>query len=156
MRDETTVTTQPDSFGRHWVYVTEAQVRGHAKGRFGLAIWLICLWFVAVGGLEIVLGSSASLPRLVFGAVLFLTGAGLVLRNRQAYLAALFVPMIFLIRFFSGASGYGGLLSGPAQYYDLCNALVVVGGCFYLFEGDRPNFIFRRRYRSYQAESLQK
>ena len=39
MRDETTVTTQPDSFGRHWVYVTEAQVRGHAKGRFGLAIW---------------------------------------------------------------------------------------------------------------------
>jgi len=73
MRDETTVTTQPDSFGRHWVYVTEAQVRGHAKGRFGLAIWVICLWFVAVGGLEIVLGSSASLPRLVFGAVLFLT-----------------------------------------------------------------------------------
>lgn len=71
MRDETTVTTQPDSFGRHWVYVTEAQVRGHAKGRFGLAIWLICLWFVAVGGLEIVLGSSASLPRLVFGVVLF-------------------------------------------------------------------------------------
>ena len=95
MRDETTVTTQPDSFGRHWVYVTEAQVRGHAKGRFGLAIWLICLWFVAVGGLEIVLGSSASLPRLVFGAVLFLTGAGLVLRNRQAYLAALFVPRFF-------------------------------------------------------------
>ena len=156
MRDETTVTTQPDSFGRHWVYVTEAQVRGHAKGRFGLAIWAICLWFVVVGGLEIVLGSSSSLPRLVFGVVLFLTGAGLVLRNRLAYLAALFVPMIFLIRFFSQASGYGGLLSGPAQYYDLSNALVVVGGCFYLFEGDRPNFIFRRRYRSYHAESLQK
>jgi hypothetical protein len=117
---------------------------------------LICLWFVAVGGLEIVLGSSSSLPRLVFGVVLFLTGAGLVLRSRQAYLAALFVPMIFLIRFFSQASGYGGLLSGPALYYDLCNALVVVGVCFYLFEGDRPNFIFRRRYRSYRAESAQK
>ena len=113
MSDETTVVTQPDSFGRHWVYVTDAQVRSHAKGRFSL-------------------------------------------RNRLAYLAALFVPMIFLIRFFSGASGYGGLLSGPAQYYDLCNALGVVGGCFYLFEGDRAKFIFRRRYRSYRAESLQK
>lgn len=156
MSDETTVVTQPDSFGRHWVYVTDAQVRSHAKGRFSLAIWVICLWFVAVGGFEIVLGSSASLPRMVFGLVLFLTGAGLVLRNWLAYLAALFVPMIFLIRFFSGASGYGGLLSGPAQYYDLCNALGVVGGCFYLFEGDRANFIFRRRYRSYRAESLQK
>lgn len=50
MSDETTVVTQPDSFGRHWVYVTDAQVRSHAKGRFSLAIWLICLWFVAVGG----------------------------------------------------------------------------------------------------------
>jgi len=88
MSDETTVVTQPDSFGRHWVYVTDAQVRSHAKGRFSLAIWLICLWFVAVGGFEIVLGSSASLPRMVFGLVLFLTGAGLVLRNRLAYLAA--------------------------------------------------------------------
>ena len=156
MSDEMTDVTQLDSFGRHWVYVTAAQVRSHAKGRFSFAIWLVCLWFVAVGGFEIVLGSSASLPRMVFGLVLFLTGAGLVLRNRLAYLAALFVPMIFLIRFFSGASGYGGLLSGPAQYYDLCNALVVVGGCFYLFEGDRANFIFRRRYRSYRAESLQK
>ena len=156
MSDETTVVTQPDSFGRHLVYVTDAQVRSNAKGRFSLAIWLICLWFVAVGGFEIVLGSSASLPRMVFGLVLFLTGAGLVLRNRLAYLAALFVPMICLIRFFSGASGYGGLLSGLAQYYDLCNALGVVGGCFYLFEVDRANFIFRRRYRSYRAERLQK
>ena len=28
--------TQPDSFGRHWVYVSEAQVRGHAKGSLAL------------------------------------------------------------------------------------------------------------------------
>ena len=70
MSDETTVVTQPDSFGRHWVYVTDAQVRSHAKGRFSLAIWVICLWFVAVGGFEIVSGSSASLPRMVFGLVL--------------------------------------------------------------------------------------
>ncbi len=148
-----TTLTQPDSFGRHWVYVSEAQVRGHVKGHFGLVIWLICLWFVCVGGLEIVLGSSTSLPRLAYGLALFVTGAGLIVRNRLAYLAALFVPMIFLIRFFSQATGYGIVTISPAQYYDLINALVTVGLCFYMFEGDRPNFIFRRRYRSYRAES---
>jgi hypothetical protein len=115
-------------------------------------IWLICLWFVCVGGLEIVLGSSTSLQRLAYGLALFATGAGLVVRNRLAYLAALFVPMIFLIRFFSQATGYGTVTISPAQYYDLINALVTVGLCFYMFEGDRPNFIFRRRYRSYRTE----
>ena len=39
--DSDTTLTQPDSFGRHWVYVSEAQVRSHAKGHFGLVIWLI-------------------------------------------------------------------------------------------------------------------
>ena len=73
-----TVLTQPDSFGRHWVYPSEAQVRSHAKGRFPPVIWLICLWFVCVGGLEIVLGSSASLLRLTYGLLLFAAGAGLV------------------------------------------------------------------------------
>lgn len=148
-----TTLTQPDSFGRQWVYVSDAQVRRHAKGQFGLWIWAICLWFVCVGSLEIVLGSSTSLPRLAYGFALFGTGAGLVVRNRFAYLAALFVPMICLIRFFSQASGYGTLIVNTAQYYDLSNALVTVAVCFYMFEGDRPNFIFRRRYRSYRAES---
>ena len=151
--DSGTTLTQPDSFGRHWVYVSEAQVRGHAKGQFGLMIWLICLWFVCVGGLEIVLGSSTSVPRLAYGLALFATGAGLVVRKRLSYLAALFVPMIFLIRFFSQATSYGTATISPAQYYDLINALMTVGLCFYMFEGDRPNFIFRRRYRSYRAES---
>jgi hypothetical protein len=82
-----------------------------------------------------------------------MTGAGLVVRNRLAYLLALFIPIIFLIRFFSEATGYGTVMVSPAQYYDLLNALVTVGVCFYMFEGDRPNFIFRRRYRSYRAES---
>ena len=148
-----TTLTQPDSFGRQWVYVSDEQVRGHAKGQFGLLIWAICLWFVCIGGLEIVLGSSTSLSRLAYGFALFGTGAGLVLRNRFAYLVALFIPMIFLIRFFSQASGYGTIMVNTAQYYDLINALVTVVVCFYMFEGDRPNFIFRRRYRSYRAES---
>lgn len=148
-----TVLTQPDSFGRHWVYPSEAQVRSHAKGRFPPAIWLICLWFVCVGGLEIVLGSSASLLRLAYGLLLFAAGAGLVVRNRLAYLVALFLPLIFLIRFFIQAAGFGTIVISPGQYYDLINALVTVVVCFYMFEGDRPNFIFRRRYRSYRAES---
>ena len=148
-----TIITQPDSFGRQWIYVTEAEVRSHKKGHFGIVIWMICLWFACVGGLEIVLGSSSSLPRLVYGVLVFMTGAGLVVRNRLAYLFALFIPIIFLIRFFSEATGYGTVMVSPAQYYDLLNALVTVGVCFYMFEGDRPNFIFRRRYRSYRAES---
>lgn len=151
---DNTIITQPDSFGRQWIYVTDAQVRGHSKGHFGIFIWIVCLWFSCVGGLEIILGSSSSLPRLVFGILVFLVGAGLVVRNRLAYLLALFVPIIFLIRFFSQATGYGTAMVTPAQYYDLVNALVTVGVCFYMFEGDRPNFIFRRRYRSYRAEGL--
>jgi hypothetical protein len=128
-------------------------VRSHAKGRFPPVIWLICLWFVCVGGLEIVLGSSASLLRLTYGLLLFAAGAGLVVRNRLAYLVALFLPLIFLIRFFIQAAGFGTIVISPGQYYDLINALVTVVVCFYMFEGDRPNFIFRRRYRSYRAES---
>ena len=31
--------------------------------------------------------------------------------------------------------------------------MVTILVCFYLFEGDRPNFIFRRRYRSYKSEN---
>ena len=93
------------------------------------------------------------MPRLVYGVFVFITAVGLVLRNRLAYLMALFVPMIFLIRFFSQATGYGTTTISAAQYYDLVNALIAVAVCFYMFEGDRPNFIFRRRYRSYRAES---
>ena len=148
-----TILTQPDSFGRHWVYVSEAQVRGHKKGKFEPLIWTICLWFVCVGGLEIILGSSTSLPRLCYGFAMFAVGVGLVFRNRQAYLVALFIPIILVIRFFSQATNYGTIVVSPSQYYDLINALVTVGVCFYMFEGDRPNFIFRRRYRSYRAES---
>ena len=35
MSDETTVMTQPDSFGRHWVYVTEAIAKGVLVWLFG-------------------------------------------------------------------------------------------------------------------------
>ena len=38
-----TIITQPDSFGRQWIYVTEAEVRSHKKGHFGIVIWMICL-----------------------------------------------------------------------------------------------------------------
>jgi hypothetical protein len=148
-----TLITRPDSFGRQWIYVTDSQVRDHPKGHFGVFIWIICLWFACVGGLEIVLGGLSSMPRLVYGVFVFITAVGLVLRNRLAYLMALFVPMIFLIRFFSQATGYGTTTISAAQYYDLFNALIAVAVCFYMFEGDRPNFIFRRRYRSYRAES---
>ena len=33
-----TIITQPDSFGRQWIYVTEAEVRSHKKGHFGIRI----------------------------------------------------------------------------------------------------------------------
>ena len=144
--------TQPDSFGRHWVYVTEAEIRSHKKGYFGTFIWLVCLWFICVGGLEVILGANTTLVRLFFGALLFFTGVGLCVRKRFAYLLALFIPLVFIIRFFSTAAGYGTVSISPSQYYDLCNAMITVGVCFYLFEGDRPNFIFRRRYRSYRTE----
>ena len=99
------------------------------------------------------MAGSASLLRLAYGLLLFAAGAGLVVRNRLAYLVALFLPLIFLIRFFIQAAGFGTIVISPEQYYDLINALVTVVVCFYMFEGDRPNFIFRRRYRSYRAES---
>ena len=89
---------------------------------------------------------------LFFGALLFFTGVGLCVRKRFAYLLALFIPLVFIIRFFSTAAGYGTGSISPSQYYDLCNAMITIGVCFYLFEGDRPNFIFRRRYRSYRTE----
>jgi hypothetical protein len=54
------------------------------------------------------------------------------------------------------ASSYGTVSVSYGQFYDLFNAIVTVLVCFYLFEGDRPNFIFRRRYRSYKSENAEK
>ena len=91
--------TQPDSFGRHWVYVTEAEIRSHKKGHFGTFIWLVCLWFICVGGLEVILGANTTLVRLFFGVLLFFTGVGLCVRKRFAYLLALLFHWFLLSDF---------------------------------------------------------
>ena len=65
-----TIITQPDSFGRQWIYVTEAEVRSHKKGHFGIVIWMICLWFACVDSILFIYNGCCN--------CLELTGLGLL------------------------------------------------------------------------------
>lgn len=149
-----TVKTLPDSFGRQWVYVTGAEALAHPQGRPGILIYLIVLWFMGAGVLEL---TSPHLGIVGFGFALLsiLVGVGLVLRNRVAYLLALFLPW----RHFLGLIPVLRLVEIAPDYsaYSFVLAFINAGigflVAFYLFEGDRPNLIYRNRYRSYRAEA---
>lgn len=146
--------TTPDGEGRHWVYVSRAQAQGHPKGRPGLALHLIALWFVSVGAFELVLAVTFGLPlwSLALSLLTCFTALGLILRIPWVYLLAVILPVRQLFGFLELVGGGAVGMQPLEAIYAVANAMIAMGVIFHMLEGDRPNLIYRFRYRSYRAE----
>ncbi len=155
--DHRTVRTVGDANGAQWVHVTPAEAHGHPKGRPGLVLWVIAAWFAASGGLEVALVMAAGAPLWsgALGMLSLVAGVGLILRVPWAYVLAVLLPARFVIGFVqSVGGGAAGLTGAPQadQAFVLVQAVIAALVMFYLIEGERPNLIYRHRYRSYEAE----
>lgn len=134
--------------GLKWVYVTRDEVIGHPKGRLNLVLWLIAAFLIGSGLVKLWVFATSGAPLamvLLSGLAPLLTGLGLALRAPYAIVAAIIMAAITL---FSTMRAMG---EGQSILF-LFDALVALGIIFYLLDGDRPNFIYRHRYRKYSEE----
>ena len=158
MREESRrIQTVVDRNGAHWVYLSPHEAAAHPKGRPGLALWLVAAWFAAAGGLEIALAVGAGAPLWSggLGALSLLAGLGLVLRVPWAYVLAVLLPARFVIGFVQTVSAAPPPLTGDPELdmgFVLLQAVIAIVVMFYLLEGERPNLVYRHRFRSYRAE----
>ena len=141
--------SKPDFYsGIPWVYVSPEQARGHPKGQLNLILWLIVAYFVVIGfvkmGFMLAFGAGV-LAAFLSGIWPLLTGLGLAMR----------VPWsIFMASVSAGLTVYA-LLRGfgsDGSFVIMLETVANAGILFYLIDGDRPNFIYRHRYRKYSAE----
>ncbi len=151
------IQTVPDKNGFQWVHVPRAAAHAHPKGRPGLVLWIIAGWFAASGGLEVALMLAAGTPWWsgLLGCASLAAGAGLILRVPWAYVLAVLLPARFVVGFVMAIGGGAQGLTGATQadqLFVLIQAIVAIGVTFHLLEGERPNLIYRLRYRSYAAE----
>ncbi|GAA6187432.1 hypothetical protein [Litorivita sp. NS0012-18] len=136
------------STGARWIYVTPQMARAHPKGRLSLGLWLIVTYFIAVAALRII--ELAQYEALPVGAAAVLVAIPLLC----ALLLALRAPWgAVLVIILSVLSVVGSLSRmGGADPIGLINTLVLIAVAVYLHEGDRPNLIYRHRYRSYKSK----
>ena len=148
------VVTKPDAMGRHWIFVTKHEAWSHPKGRPGLALFLISLWFAAVGAFELSVAIRGGLPLFshAMAGATAITGILLMLRIPWAYVAAVILPVRQVFGFIELIGTEGVEPPLVATVYAVANAIIGIGVIFHLLEGDRPNLIYRHRYRSYKAE----
>lgn len=133
--------------GIPWVYVSPEEVRAHPKGRLSPTLWATGLFFIASGlakGWVLAAGGAGTGLALLAGALPLLTGVGLLIRAPWALVLAVVSAGLTLFSLFRDIGGEAGL-------YYLAEALVMAGILFYLLDGDRPNFIYRHRFRKYSA-----
>lgn len=150
---ETTM-TQPDSFGRHWVYVGKDLALAHPKGKLSMLLIAIVAWFLIAGIFEIwAFTLSARLFGLFAGLLLLISAYGLFRRSEWVWRIATLTPFYFLFQLFFNIRAAGSSGENFVIAIMVANALVGFLIAFYLYEGDRPNFIYRHRYRSYKAEN---
>ncbi len=133
--------------GIPWVSVTPQEVRGHPKGQLTPLLWLIGLFFIGSALLKIWLLAQGGLG--LGGAVLsglfpLLTGIGLLMR----------APWALILAVLSAGFSLFGLVRGfgtDTSLIYLGETIIMAGILFYLMDGDRPNFIYRHRYRKYSV-----
>ncbi|MEM6896927.1 MAG: hypothetical protein AAF576_06075 [Pseudomonadota bacterium] len=156
MADKDTILTEPDTFGRHWVYVTATEAFAHPRGRPGPAEYAIALWFAGVGAFEAALnisfGAFGIVPA-VFTVLLLGCAVGLILRMPWAFVAAILLAVREMFGFIQLIGGGAFEVPPLLAAYGVTNAVIGTGIIFYLVEGDRPNLIYRHRYRSYRTEA---
>lgn len=134
--------------GIPWVYVDPAQARAHPKGQLTPVLFVIGLYLVGIGLWKAYVFADAgyALGVVILGGILpVLAGAGLLLRMPWAIVVTIVMAGFTLYSFARN------LRADPDPLL-LVDALVAVGVIFYLVEGERPNFIYRHRYRKYSVE----
>jgi len=151
------IQTVPDNNGYQWVHVPREAAHAHPKGRPGIVLWAIAAWFAASGGLEVALVAAAGTAWWsgVLGVLSFVAGVGLILRVPWAYVLAVLLPARFVVGFVMALGGGAQELTQAAQadqLFVLVQAVIAVAVTFHLLEGERPNLIYRLRFRSYAAE----
>lgn len=157
-RAETVVIqTVVDKNGFQWVYLARDAAHGHPMGRPGLVLWLISAWFAASGGLEVALVAALGTPWWsgLLGFASLAACVGLILRVPWAYVLAVLLPARFVVGFVMAIGGGAQGLTGAVQadqLFVLAQAIIAIAVTFHLIEGERPNLIYRLRYRSYAAE----
>lgn len=126
--------------GAQWVNVTPEMARNHPQGKLTIALRGIAAVFLAFGTLRIAL-NGAYWGDLLGGGLQMLTGIMLMMRAPWAVLLA--GAQLLLTIFGLVTSGFGD------HWSDLAMLVFSFGALFYLVEGDRPNLIYRHRYRTF-------
>ncbi len=139
---------RPDAYsGIPWVHVPREKVLAHPKGRLSPALWAIAGFFVLSALFKmgfLVVNGAGILAALALGLWPLLTGIGLMLRVPWALVMAVISAGVSLFVLVRG-------LGQEASWVLLAEMLINAGIVFYLMDGDRPNFIYRHRYRKYSA-----
>lgn len=141
--------SKPDFYsGLPWVYVPPEQVRAHPKGRLNLILWLIATYFIGIGLLKFYLslqqGHGIGIG-IANGIWPLLTGIGLAIRAPYAVLMACVSAGLTVYALLRGIGQEGTVTI-------LLETIANVAILFYLIDGDRPNFVYRHRYRKYSVE----
>ena len=142
--------------GIPWVHVTPEQARNLPQGTLNAPLIAISLYFLLIGmfkfGLLFSNGAGVGVA-LLNGAWPFLTGVGLALRVPWSIVMALISSTLTVWALVRGSQA--GVVDG-ARLYPLFETIINVGILFYLVDGDRPNLIYRHRFRKYSIEDDQK
>lgn len=137
--------------GLPWEYVTREQAHGHPMGKLGVVLWAIVVYFIGIGVLKmyfvISFGGGIGVA-LLNGLWPLLTGLGLAFRVPWSVIMAMISAGLTTYALVRGLGGDGSIIV-------LLETLASVGILFYLLEGDRPNLIYRHRYRKYSVEAGQ-
>ncbi len=153
---------KPDHYsGIPWVYVPPDEARAHPQGQLTVFLWIIAIYLIGAGVAKAVTLQTTGVPlgwALVISAFPILCGIGLILRMPWAIILATISAGLTVFQLVGGL-GRLGEMGGNAVTIGLVDIrlallfhlLVSVGIVFYLMDGDRPNFIYRHRYRKYSV-----
>ena len=138
--------TQDRLTGATWVHVAPELARNHAQGKLNALLWAIVV-AIAIGG-------GSKIAAFTAGGALFWLFGGLF-QLLTAWLLAIRAPWAVVI---VGAQLIISLISLAISLQESVSLFKMIELGFsiavlsYLIEGDRPNLIYRHRYRSFREK----
>lgn len=130
--------------GVTWVHVGREAAHGHPKGRPGGPMWLVIGYFalLALGWAYGLMAGQVPLGMGLAGVLVpAALASGLFLRIPYAMPVTVVVAALTILYHLASIRYLNAVGMG--------NVVVLILIIFYLLEGDRPNLIYRHRYRSY-------
>ncbi len=134
--------------GVAWVYVSRNMAHAHPLGQLGVVLWLIVGWLILTGLFKLYWLTQINAPltvTLLAGALPFLAGVGLAMRVPWSVAMVMGMVGFTLFSMINGVAGLG--------HWALAEMVLSMLVLFYLIEADRPNLIYRYRYRSFKRGS---